>query len=455
MRSSILLTGISGFVGKKLIKELDLTEFERVFLLIPEKSIPEQFDDLPDNVVILKGDLSDPEILPEKFDTLLHMAAITGKDKRSQYEKVNFELFRQLVESGKEKGLKKVLFVSTIAVKFRKRKRYFYSFSKEKAEQFLINSGLEYSIIRPTMILGSGSPVFKGFSMFAGLPVIPLFGGGKAVIQPVHLKDVCATIKYILGNSIFRKEVYELGGPDKISIKEFLREISRKKGKKVRFFPIPMWIPVSIISILERVMYSILPLTMGQLATFRNDSIADENRIITELSTDFAGIDEMIEDSLDGEVYEHQLVKNLKECRVFTKYLIGKKPTQYNERKYLEFLSKADLQPLNGFDGILSGLASKTPLFTKICDAYSRFFFPHSVLRNKLGTLFAILETSPVTYKYIDDIGSKNIFVILFSLGFRGAWFAFHLFLSIFFFLPLQILTGRNKAKSKGGEELG
>ncbi|MEN8222237.1 MAG: NAD-dependent epimerase/dehydratase family protein [Acidobacteriota bacterium] len=458
MNSSILITGISGFVGKSLISKLDLSKFKKIFLLIPEENIPDQFKELPDNAVIIRGDLSDPgivEMIPEKFDTLLHMAAITGKDKKSQYEKVNYELFRDLVESGKGKGLKKVLFISTIAVKFRKRKRYFYSYSKEKAENFLKSSGLEFTIVRPTMILGPGSPVFKGFSMFAELPVIPLFGGGKAIIQPVHLNDICNSVKYILGNSVFRNEVYDLGGPDKLSIKEFFKRISEKKGKKARFLPVPMWIPVSIISVLERVLYNVLPLTLGQLATFRNDSIADKNTLMTELSSGFSEIDEMIEESVEGEMIGHQLEKNLKECRVFTKYLIGKKPTEYNEKKYIEFLSKTNIRPLNGFDKILSGLAVKSSLLTKFCDAYSRFFFPNSTLRNKLGTLFAILETSPVTYKYIDDIGEKNIFTIFILLGFRGAWFVFHLFISIFFFLPLQILTGRNKPISKEGEELG
>ncbi len=457
MKSSILVTGISGFVGKSLIKKIKFAEFEKVFLLIPEKNIPDQFKGLPNNAVIINGDLCDPgisELLPGKFDELFHMAAITGKDKSSQYEKVNYELFRDLVEFGKIRGLKRVLLVSSIAVKFRKRKRYFYSFSKEKAEQFLMNSGLEYSILRPTMILGAGSPVFKGFSMFAGLPLIPLFGGGKAVVQPVHLNDICTIIKYILERSVYRNEVYDIGGPDKISIKEFLKNISDKKEKKARFLYIPMWIPVSIISVLDRVLYSFLPLTLGQLATFRNDSVADENRILKELGRGFSGIEKMVKDSIDGEVKGEQLAKKIKECRVFTKYLIGKKPTEYIERKYIEFLGKNNLQHINGFDKILSGLAVKSSLFTKFCDAYSRFFFPNSVLRNKLGTLFAILETSPITYKYIDDIGGKNILMILIPLGFKGMWFVFHLFVSIFFFLPLQIITGRNRIKSDKGEEL-
>jgi len=455
MKSSILITGASGFVGKTLIRKLELSKFNSVYLLIPEQDVPDALKNIGKNVVILRGDITDPEVhkvIPENINILLHMAAITGKAGRAEYEKVNFEAFKDIVISGKKKGLEKVIFISTIAVKFSKRKRYFYSFSKEKAEQFLNGSGMEYSILRPTMILGSGSPVFKGFSMFAGLPLIPLFGGGKAIIQPVHLDDVCSTIIQILTKSIFKGDTYDIGGPDKLSIREFLKRISEAKGKRPAFLSIPMWIPVSIISILDRIIYSFLPLTLGQLATFRNDSVAEDNIILKGMTGEFADIDVMIKDSVQGELDDQKFSRAVRECRVFTKYLIGKKSTHYNEKKYVEFLSKTDTSHLNGFDKILSGLAVKSPLFTKICDAYSRFFFQHSLLRKKLGTLFAILETSPVTYRYIDDIGSKNIFTILINLGFRGAWLVFHLFLSILFFLPLQILVGRGGKKQLKGE---
>jgi len=454
MKSSILITGISGFVGSALLKDLDFFKFKKVYLLVPEEEAG-SLKRVPENTVVLQGDMTGPaleDLLPQEFDTVLHMAALTGKAPRRAYDKVNFEAFRDIITIGKERGLKNVLFVSTIAVKFRKRSRYFYSYSKEKAENFLTASGLKYSIIRPTMILGGGSPVFRGFSMFGGLPLIPLFGGGRAVVQPVHLKDISAMITHILHGSIYDNSVYDAGGPDRISIRDFLKKISEAKGKTPRFLPVPMWIPVSVISVLDRIIYPLLPLTMGQLATFRNDSLGDGSTILKGSGRNLTGIDKMISDSIAGEIAAGVYRKALTECRVFTKYMIGRKPTSYNEMKYVEFLEKSGITPFNRFDRILSGIAAGSPFLTKFCDGYSRFFFPHSTLRKKLGTLFAILETSPETYKSVDDIRSGNRMIFLLSLGFRGAWFAFHLFLSILVFLPLQVLTGRvGAAPAKGG----
>ncbi len=453
MKPSIFITGISGFVGRTLFGKLNFDLFDSVYMLIPESDIPESFTKIPNNVKILKGDISDKksyESVLDKTDTVLYMAAITGKAKESEYEKINFKAFEQFVEISESKGVKNILFVSTIAVKFKKRKRYFYSFTKEKAENVLKKSSLNYSIFRPTMILGDGSPVFKGFSMFAGLPIIPLFGGGKAVVQPVNVDDISDALIYTIENSVFKGEIYEIGGPDKITIKDFLKMISITKGKDAKFLPIPMWIPVSVISLLERIAYSVLPLTLGQLATFRNDSVAEDNLILRGPGKKFIGIEKMVSESVTSEKKVADIFIKLKECRVYTKYLIGENPTPYVEKKYLEFLEKVDTDFKNGFDKLLSGLSVKTQIFTKICDGYSRFFFPHSTLRKKLGYLFAILETSPITYKYIDDIGSKKLFSILFSLSIRGFWMVFHLLISVLFFLPLQVLLGRGKTETEG-----
>jgi len=458
MKSSILVTGGSGFVGKTLINKLDFSKFNNIYFLTPEEEIPKVFDRLPKNVKIIKGDITDPsvqEVIPEKIDTLLHLAAITGKTLKSEYDKVNYKAFKNLVEKGINKGLRRVLFISSIAVKFKKRNRYYYSFSKESAEKYLQSSGVDFSILRPTMILGEDSPVFKGFSMFAGLPIIPLFGGGKVKIEPIHKDDICDSILNVLNNVGFNNEIYDIGGPDKLSIKQFLKKISEVKGNKPKFIYIPMWLPVSVLTLLERFAYSFLPLTLGQLATFRNDSIAENNAIHKTLQGSLKSIDEMINDSVKGETEHQYLSKHLKECRVFTKYLIGKNPTKYNEKKYIEFIKKSKLTKKNRFDGILFNIALKSPIFTKICDAYSRFFFPNSILRKKLGTLFAILETSPETYNFIDNITTENKFLFLIYLGFRGGWFVFHLSLSILFFMPLQMLFGRGEGKKNKGENLG
>ncbi len=450
MRSSILITGGSGFVGIELLRGFDFASFKKVFIMVRDRGKLYNIVQLPVNAELVEGDLENTDsydkILKE-IDTVIHLAAVTGKASKKKYYDINYNSTKNLVDNCERYGVKKFLFVSTIAVKFEKKKRYFYAFSKLETEDYLKKSSLDFVILRPTMILGKGSPVFTGFSAFAGLPVILMFGKGQVKVQPVHVKDIAAVIKLILNKSDFKNDVIEAGGPDKISLKNFVKTIALKKGKKGRFFHFPMWILAPVLYLMDKIIYPLLPITFGQLASFRNDSTADSHPMMEELRGSLFSLDKMIENSLTGEAEDREMADSLRECKVFSNYLIGKDPSDYTSAKYLEFLNKVDNYPRDDFDSILLKIGKRSPFFTKISDAYSRFFYPHSVLRKKLGYLFAIIETSPKSYKYIDNIGKKGKLSVFISLSFRGIWFAFHLPFSAVFLLPLQVLKGRKRKK--------
>ena len=87
-------------------------------------------------------------------------------------------------------GVRRFIHVSTIAVAFKNRTHYPYARSKELAEEAVRQSGMNYVIIRPTIVLGLASPVWQALVRAATslLPVIP--GSGRALIQPVWVDDV-------------------------------------------------------------------------------------------------------------------------------------------------------------------------------------------------------------------------------------------------------------------------
>jgi len=89
------------------------------------------------------------------------------------------------------------------------------------------------------------------------------------------------------------------------------------------------------------------------------------------------------------------------ECRTFSGYLAGQKPSDYIIRKYraghaaIPFQS---LRPDDPFEVSLVVFAGKGRTRARMADAYARIFFPHGALRQKLVLLLAILETAPTTY---------------------------------------------------------
>jgi nucleoside-diphosphate-sugar epimerase len=450
---SLLITGAGGFLGKHLLAKLDPAKYQTLYCLTHKRENVRLPEPTPANIKVVEGDLlnaSSYESCLEQVDTVIHLAALTGKADPEDYFKVNAYGTMLLLDRCKQAGVKNFLFISSIAVSFKNKYRYFYAQSKEEAENYVKNSGLNYTILRPTMIMGKGSGVFEGMARLTGLPLIPVFGKGNVPIQPVHVKDVVKAIEQVEADARFHGEILELGGPEIISIKDFMKKIARSRGKKnPKVFRLPMGITVFCLSILERLVYGFLPFTIGQLASFRNDGSIKSNTLFEKLSPLMKGLDEMIESGLEKDETIEIPGPLMRECRVFCRYLAKQKPTNYVLEKYGQCQQKLDFTPVDFHDALLLKLASQRPLFTRSADAYSRFFRPHSTVRKKLAYLFAILEVSPPYFRYFDSTDGTGKLGFLVKAGIKGAGLAFHLFFSALFLLPLQLvcrLTGKKKA---------
>lgn len=84
------------------------------------------------------------------------------------------------------------------------------------------------------------------------------------------------------------------------------------------------------------------------------------------------------------------------ECWVFTRYLVGREPTEYVLSKYLDAHRVAPAYATRDtFHRRLLRVARAGPTFARLADAYARIFARHGVLRKKLILLLAVLETSP------------------------------------------------------------
>ncbi|MCP4146886.1 MAG: NAD-dependent epimerase/dehydratase family protein, partial [bacterium] len=259
MKPNLFITGAGGFLGKSLLAKLDPSKYGKIFCLTRKAEsirLP-QWDSIPGHIEIIEGDLLDVssyESFLKQSSCVIHMAAATGKADPKVYFKVNAYATMLLLDRCKNAGVEHFLFVSSIAVSFDNKFRYFYALSKEQAENYVISSGLKYTILRPTMIMGKGSPVFDGLAKLACLPVLPVFGDGKAPVQPIDVEDVAKTIRLIVDSNRFNNESLELGGPESLSIEEFMKKIAVARNKKEpAVFHLPLGLIVFFLSILERV----------------------------------------------------------------------------------------------------------------------------------------------------------------------------------------------------------
>jgi nucleoside-diphosphate-sugar epimerase len=447
---SIFITGGSGFVGRALLSRLSPDRYHRVYCL-SRSTGPSAGQS---NISFLAGTLQDIERYERELaesDAVIHLAAATGKATRSQCFAVNVEGTGALLEACRRTGVSRFLYVSSIAVNFPDKRRYYYAQSKQQAEELVRQSGLCYSIVRPAMVLGTGSPVLAGLAKLAKQPLVPVFGNGRTRVQPIDVGNLAEFLLMTLEDDMLAGKTVEFGGPEVITIEELVKKIGALHRENTpRTVHLPMSIVRSATAAAETVAYSAAPLTVGQLATFRFDGTTATNPLFERQLPRLKTIDQMLAGSIKQESAgeDSQLRR---ECRVFSFYLSGHEPTEYIAVKYVDAHQKvAALAPGGKFERLLLKVATVHPIFTRIADSYARLLAPTSALRKKLVLLLALLESSAASERFLDRVDSGNVAVLSFKLLGHGVRFLISLAAAVVILFPCRLLLGGKTTRTEG-----
>jgi nucleoside-diphosphate-sugar epimerase len=303
--SRVFITGGTGFLGSKVFSAL-LRRGISIVALDRSGAIKERFGDKSDQVTIVKADLLEPEAYSKALnsvDTVVHLAALTGRGTPEEHFRVNAQGTEELLRQCRRTGVQRILFVSSIAAKFPNKTRYYYAQAKLSAEDAVRNSGLHFTIVRPTIIFGQGSPTLSALQKLASLPVIPIFGNGRALVQPIYVDDLIEFILDILAKNRFGDETLELGGPAVLTIEQLLQDIRRARRTQNFFIGTSVHIPFALLlgplSAIESVgLGRLLPVSVGQLSSFRNDGTAGTNDLYKSRYSSLRNVQEMLALSL-------------------------------------------------------------------------------------------------------------------------------------------------------------
>jgi len=294
--SRYFATGLGGFVGRSIIQGLQ----SRGSLIALDRSgrLAERH-----GLRVVRGELEQPETYRHALsgvDTVVHLAAATGKASAGDHHRINVIGTETLVEACLTTGVRRLMFVSTIAVKFPDKRGYPYAQSKTDAERIVRQSELDFVIVRPTIVAGTGSPVMAGLCRLASLPLLPLFGGARARIQPIHVEDLAGLMLSVLDEDRFAGDVLEFGGPEVITIGKLLRELRlRVKGRAGPALTIPLMPLLPMLRVLETIVGpGPLPVTAGQLSSFRFDGTIEPNRYHEQRRGSMHGIADIVAEAV-------------------------------------------------------------------------------------------------------------------------------------------------------------
>jgi NADH dehydrogenase len=277
MTDSLFITGADGFIGRRLVKPLAPDAFHR-----------------------LASDLQDTDSYASDLDgqtTVVHLAAQTGKARDNEYFQANVEGTRALIRACKSRGVPRFLHVSTIATTFDDVDGYPYAASKQQAEQLVQESGLEWTIVRPTIVLGPGSAALDGFRPLLRRSTILVPGGGGVRMQPVHVDDVADVLLRLARSATLGNRIYELGGPEVLTLGEFLSRAHAVLygGASARRVHVPIRPIRALLRLVETVAPGLAPVHPGQLSAFFNDSVAAADLRLMDPQTTLRSVETMLD----------------------------------------------------------------------------------------------------------------------------------------------------------------
>jgi NADH dehydrogenase len=439
--SRLFVTGGSGFVGSRLVPAL-LDRGHQVAVLDRTGALRRALPRSP-NLQIVTGDLLTPDSYDDALRTsevVVHLAAATGRAARADHLRVNATGTETLVAACRRAGAPRFLFVSSVAAGFPDRRGYHYAEAKVRAEAAVRRSGLAHCIVRPTMIFGPGSPVQAGLEGLALLPIVPVFGDGRTLVQPIHVNDVVRALVQVIESGRFAGDLFRLGGPEALPIASLLQRMRRtRRGSPGRMVHVPLALTLPPLRVAEAIgLGSVLPVTAGQLSSFRFDGTADANPLQEAIAPEARTLDDMLSPPDASSAERVQLER---ECVVFAAHLLGVAPDAYVRRKYAEaHCHLAGLATVNRFERLLVGVAGRHQRLTAFADAYAALFAPDSVLRRKLVLLLALLETSSPSAAAIDRAVGGGPVPVMARLAARGLVATAHLVVGTALFMPARLL---------------
>ena len=99
-----------------------------------------------------------------------------------------------------------------------------------------------WTILRPTMIYGDAGDrnLSRLIRFVARCPVVPLPGGGRALVQPVHVEDLARAAVDALGCEAAARHEYNLPGTEAAPLRELVLHVGRLLGRRVLLLSLPL-----------------------------------------------------------------------------------------------------------------------------------------------------------------------------------------------------------------------
>jgi uncharacterized protein YbjT (DUF2867 family) len=213
---NILLTGTTGFLGHNIANALRALGHDVRAASRANGINFQTMTDAQDWLPHLQG-----------VDAVINAVGIIGEVRQQRFATVHTAAPSALFQAAAQRGIRRVIQISALGADASAFSAYHHS--KRAADDVLRGLDLDWFVLRPSLVYGKGGDSTRMFLKMASLPVLSVVGAGQQEVQPVHVRDVVATVVQAL-QAPTTKLTLDLAGPQRFTFEEWLQQMRLAQG---------------------------------------------------------------------------------------------------------------------------------------------------------------------------------------------------------------------------------
>ena len=265
----LFITGGTGFIGSYVVDDLERDNQ----ILLPVRNIS-KVGKKTENVKVIPFEENLSALIQEhKPEIVINLLGILNEDKKRgvTFHKVHVDFVEQIVNGSLKTGVRKIIHVSALGADINSKSMY--AKTKAMGESLIINSGIDYLILRPSIVLGKGQKLFEDLKKFSRMT--PVIFAPKGKVQPVHVEDIVDLIRKGVEDEKLKNLIVELCGNRIVSYKELFEFALSYIGKKRIVIQMPssfFWLMLPVFRLFPEP-----PVTEDQLYLLEKDNVCTGN----------------------------------------------------------------------------------------------------------------------------------------------------------------------------------
>ncbi|MGH8184420.1 MAG: complex I NDUFA9 subunit family protein [Rhodanobacteraceae bacterium] len=235
-----VVLGGTGFIGSNLLAAL-AGDGHRITVLSRNREQRRAINVLP-NVLTISTDVYDRAALEKHItghDAVINLVGILNETGGATFTHAHVDLTATLIAACRQAGVRRIHLMSSLNAGNR---ASMYLKTRGEAEAQVRNSGMDWTIYRPSVVYGEGdSLVFRFLKLLRMGPALPL-AQPHAKFQPAYVGDVAQAIRHCLNDRGSIGKIHELYGPDTLELIAIVRMIAAAAGLRRWVLPLPHWL---------------------------------------------------------------------------------------------------------------------------------------------------------------------------------------------------------------------